>query len=113
MVKRECNSAHQARQTGLYGSTRSRARDPSPSKRLGSTLTFFTDDAFAAQGRYFCVVHPKVLVEHLVCMLPQQRRGLTHAPRGLRKSHWHTDDFYFAGNSVVTLNDHPRACTCG
>ena len=40
-------------------------------------------------------------------MLPQQGGWLAHTPRGLRKSHWHTDDFYFAGIGDLALDDHP------
>jgi len=44
---------------------------------------------------------------------PSQGSWLAHAPRGLQKSHWHTDDFYFTGDNVVTFDDHPRVCPCG
>ena len=72
MVERECNSVHQARQTGLYGSHGPGRAIRLPARDQAARLFLFTDDALVVQGRYFCTVHPEVFVEHLVFKLPQQ-----------------------------------------
>jgi len=46
-------------------------------------------------------------VEHLLRMLPQQRRRLAHAPRGFREFDRNPDDLDFAGDGMLALDDHP------
>src|SRR6266849_7113078 len=114
MVKRECNSAHQARQTGFYGGHTVQGARSASQQEIGQHAYFFSPMTPLWRGADISAsfISRYSRSTSSVCC-PSSGAGSRTLP-GVSESFTGTPtNLTLPATRVVPLDDHPRACTCG